>query len=103
MQIVIALIMIMIIAGLVLWRGPNFWAGALLALTLVLLITGLLWWGLVYLLNLVAARSMVIGLSILVILALVLVMLFFSTIIYLIHNTSVMDSREGRTINDVKN
>ncbi|GAB6092824.1 YdcF family protein [Furfurilactobacillus curtus] len=89
---------IIIITGIILLRHPNFWVGALMAFAVVLLSAGLFWQGLDYVLNLIAARSMILGLSLLFIIVLALAGLFFGFIIYLIRNTSIMSSREGRSL-----
>lgn len=92
------LAVIIIATSLILLRHPNFWVGALMAFAIVLLITGLVWQGLNYVLNLIAARSMILGVILLLLVILILTGLFFGIIIYLIRNTSIMGSREGRSL-----
>lgn len=92
------LLLLIIVVSIVLLRRPNFWVGAMIAFAIVLLTAGLFWRGSVYILNTIAKHSIAFGLSLFFIELLVLLVLFLGLIIYLIHNTSIMKSKEGRSL-----
>lgn len=92
------LTLLVIIVSITLLRRPNFWVGVMIAFAMILLTAGLFWRGSVYVLNAIAKYSITLGLSLFFLELLVLLVLFLGVIIYLIHNTSIMKSREGRSL-----